>query len=101
MTEPTAPRPCHRLRRRAVPQYMREYHGIEMTEKTLRNRNAAGLDPKPEYLGTIPYYRPEVLDAFAESAFTAESPVTVTRRRRQQAEVAGQEDDEDEPDAAA
>jgi len=54
---------------------MREYHGIEMTEKTLRNRNAAGLDPKPEYFGTIPFYRPEVLDAFAKSAFTAESPV--------------------------
>lgn len=74
--------------------YLDQEHGIEMTVKTLRNRNAAGRDPKPEYLGTIPYYTAEVLDAFAENAFTAESPVTVIRRRRRLAA------EEDQPDAA-
>jgi hypothetical protein len=67
---------------------LKDVHGIEIQEKTLRNRNAAGLDPKPEYLGTIPFYRPEVLDAFAETAFTPESPVTVTRRRIAASETA-------------
>jgi hypothetical protein len=76
----------HRLRRGAAAQYLQEVHGIPLTEKTLRNRNAAGLDPKPEYLGTIPFYTPEILDAFAETAFTPESPVTVTRRRHRHVE---------------
>jgi hypothetical protein len=40
----------------------------------------SGFDPRPEYLGTIPFYRIETLDAFAETAFTPESPVAVTRR---------------------
>jgi hypothetical protein len=70
-----------RMRRKMATRYLKEVHGIDMAEKTLRNRCAAGLDPRPEYLGTVPFYRPEVLDAFAETAFTPESPVTVTRRR--------------------
>jgi hypothetical protein len=50
-------------------------------EKTLANRNARGLGPKPEYFGTIPFYREEVLDEFVATAFTPESPVAVTRRK--------------------
>lgn len=81
MSDPQFPR---RMRRGAACKYLNEVHGIPIEPKTLANRNAAGLDPKPEYLGTIPFYRTEVLDAYAETAFTAESPVTVTRRRIKQ-----------------
>jgi hypothetical protein len=70
-----------RLRRNQAAQYLKEVHGIGLTPKTLQNRNAAGKDPRPEYLGTIPYYTPTTLDAFAASCFQPESPITVTRRR--------------------
>jgi hypothetical protein len=73
-----------RLRRGEAAHYLQEVHGIPLSEKTLANRNAAGLEPRPEYLGTIPFYRPEALDAWAERAFTPESPVAVTRRRARQ-----------------
>lgn len=76
-----------RLRRAQAADYLREAHGIDIKEKTLANRNASGLGPFPEYLGTIPFYRPEVLDAWADTAFTDESPVTVTRRRASGAEA--------------
>jgi hypothetical protein len=62
-------------------RHLKEVHGIEFEEKTLANRNAAGLEPLPEYLGTIPYYRVDKLDAWADTAFTSESPVAVTRRK--------------------
>jgi hypothetical protein len=77
MTDTTVPR---RLRRAAAADYLQE-RGIPITEKTLANRNAGGLGPFPEYLGTIPFYRVDVLNAWLESAFTPESPVTVTRRK--------------------
>jgi hypothetical protein len=70
-----------RLRRAEAARYLREVHGVPLSEKTLGNRNASGLEPRPEYLGTIPYYRPEALDAWAATAFTQESPVAVTRRK--------------------
>jgi hypothetical protein len=73
-----------RMRRNQAAQYLNEVHGIPIEPKTLANRNAAGQGPKPEYLGTIPFYRPEVLDAYAETAFTVESPVALTRRRIKQ-----------------
>jgi hypothetical protein len=76
MTEPIA-----RMRRAKAADYLQGVHGIPFTEATLASRNAAGLDPRPEYLGTTPYYRQEVLDEFAATAFTPESPVTATRRR--------------------
>jgi hypothetical protein len=79
---PISPTAKRRLRRPAAAQRLNEMHGIPMTSKTLANRNAAGLEPKPEYLGTIPFYTEEKLDAWAATAFTAESPVAVTRRRR-------------------
>jgi hypothetical protein len=79
-TAPAAP-PLKRRRRAEAAQYLREVHGIPYTEKTLANRNAAGLRPRPEYLGTIPFYTDPELDDFAATAFTAESPVAVTRRK--------------------
>jgi hypothetical protein len=79
---PTDARPrTRRLRRALAVVYLDEEHGITMTEKTLANRNASGLGPFPEYLGTIPFYLVEVLDAWAEEAFTPESPVAMTRRK--------------------
>jgi hypothetical protein len=82
MTDTPAPSPQRRLRRAAAAKYLDNVHGIPHTEKTLRNRNAAGLGPKPEYLGTIPFYTVQVLDAYAATAFTPESPVTTTRRKQ-------------------
>jgi hypothetical protein len=82
MSDTPSPAPQRRLRRAGAAQYLNDVHGIPYTEKTLRNRNAAGLEPLPEYLGTIPFYTPQGLDDFARTAFTPESPVTVTRRRQ-------------------
>jgi hypothetical protein len=81
VSDTSTPAPQQRLRRAEAAEYLRQKHGIPHTEKTLRNRNAAGLGPKPEYLGTIPFYTPQGLDEYAATAFTPESPVTVTRRR--------------------
>jgi hypothetical protein len=87
MIDHPAPAAPHQRRRRRqeAAQYLREVHGIPYTEKTLANRNAAGLGPRPEYLGTIPFYTEATLDAFARDAFTAESPVAVTRRKAKEA----------------
>src|SRR5215469_9787843 len=46
-----------RLRRAEAARYLREIHGVPFGEKPLANRNASGLEPEPEYLGTIPSYR--------------------------------------------
>jgi hypothetical protein len=81
VSDTPTPSPQQRLRRAVAAAYLNQKHGIPYTEKTLRNRNAAGLGPRPEYLGTIPFYTPQELDDFAATAFTLESPVTVTRRR--------------------
>jgi hypothetical protein len=92
MSDTSISPPQQRLRRAAAAAYLREKHGIPFTEKTLRNRNAAGLGPLPEYLGTLPFYTPERLDDFARTAFTPESPVTVTRRRHAEARRAAESD---------
>jgi hypothetical protein len=89
-----------RMRRADAVRYLREVCGIPFEEKTLANRNAAGLAPRPEYLGTIPFYRPEVLDAFAATVFTSESPVAVTRRRHAEVERAGREHEQVEQPCA-
>ena len=89
MNDTPTPSPQRRLRRAEAAEYLRRVHGIPYSEKTLRNRNATGLEPRPEYLGTIPFYTPQKLDDFARTAFTPESPVTATRRRH--AEAAGPE----------
>jgi hypothetical protein len=73
-----------KMRRKRARDYLEEVHSIELTEKTLTNRASQGLPPKPVYLGTVPYYTQERLDQFAETAFTDESPVSVTRRRIKQ-----------------
>ena len=75
------------MRRPRATQYLEVVYGIELHPKTLANRNAAGLGPRPEYLGTVPYYRREVLDEFAQTAFSSESPVTTNRRARDRAKA--------------
>jgi hypothetical protein len=79
MADTTHPNP--KRRRAEAAQYLRDQHGIPYTDKTLANRAAAGLRPKPVYLGTIPYYTETELDDYAATAFTPESPVAVTRRK--------------------
>lgn len=86
-TAPVAVAWPRRMRREQAARYLQEVHGIPLEPRTLANRNASGLGPKPEYFGTIPYYRPEVLDQFAVTCFTPESPVTLTRRRTAEAEA--------------
>jgi hypothetical protein len=73
--------PIKRKRRRSEAASYLQAHGIPFTDKTLANRNAAGLRPRPVYLGTIPFYDQNELDDFIAGAFTAESPVAVTRRK--------------------
>jgi len=69
------------MRRERARAYLREVHDIDMEVKTLANRNARLLGPRPQYLGTVPYYTRDALDQWAAGAFTSESPVAVTRRR--------------------
>jgi hypothetical protein len=89
MNDTPTPSPQRRLRRAEAAEYLRRVYGIPYSEKTLRNRNATGLEPLPEYLGTIPFYTLERLDTYADTAFTPESPVTVTRRRNAEARARG------------
>jgi hypothetical protein len=88
-----------RLRRTKAVDYLEKEHGIRLEEKTLANRNAAGLGPRPEYLGTIPYYSTTTLDNWAADAFTSESPVAVTRRKARTANRDPQRADERLPAA--
>jgi hypothetical protein len=83
MTDTTAHQAAwpRRLRRAQAARYLCEVHGIPLEGKTLANRNARGEGPRPIYFGTLPYYERAALDAWAETAFAQESPVTATRRR--------------------
>jgi hypothetical protein len=69
-----------RMRRRGAVVYLREEHGIERAEKTLRNRHALGTGPRCEYFGSWWYTRPLWLDEWVE-AERRDQPAT----RRQQA----------------
>jgi hypothetical protein len=95
--KPTISSPKRRLRRLEAARRLNDVHGIPMTPKTLANRNAAGLEPRPEYLGTIPFYSEDKLDAWAATAFTSESPVAATRRRHAELERARREQEVGQP----
>jgi hypothetical protein len=60
---------------KGAAEYLRITHGIDFTEKTLRNRRAKGLGPYAEYLeGFKPFYMDEELDRYAAEAFGPRKP---------------------------
>jgi hypothetical protein len=81
-----------RYRRAEAAAYLREQHGLPCTKKTLSNLNSIGKGPKPEYYGSVPIYREDELDRWAEAVVTPDSPRTVKlRERRAEREAAAAE----------
>jgi len=68
-----------RLRRKDVPAYMKERHGIPIAVATLNKLASTGGGPAMRYSGRIPLYEPEALDAWAEERLT--KPVRSTAER--------------------
>jgi hypothetical protein len=68
-----------RLRRKEVPAYLAERHGIEIAVSTLNNLASIGGGPIMQYHGRIPLYRVEDLDVWAEGRLSA--PVRSTAER--------------------
>jgi hypothetical protein len=56
-----------RLRRREASAYLAEVHGVHEAASTLAKKACLGGGPVFESFGRIPYYRPQSLDAYAES----------------------------------
>lgn len=69
-----------RIRRKAVPDYLRDRHGIDISYSTLEKLAVNGGGPLMQYIGRFPLYRPEDLDAWAEARLS--SPVASTAERR-------------------
>lgn len=65
-----------RLRRREVPAYLMEKHGIPIAFATLNKMATVGGGPAMRYVGSIPLYDISDLDAWAEAKLSA--PVTST-----------------------
>lgn len=68
-----------RLRRNEVPAYLAEKHGIPIAVATLNKLASIGGGPAMQYVGRIPLYRPEDLDAWAADRLSA--PVRSTAER--------------------
>lgn len=73
----TAERP--RLRRKEVPDYLLEKHGIPIALATLNKLATIGGGPEMQYAGRVPLYTPEALDAYAASRLS--KPVRSTAER--------------------
>lgn len=71
--------PKPRLRRKEVPAYLMERHGIPIAMATLNKLASIGGGPAMQYAGRIPLYRPEDLDAWAEERLS--KPVKSTAER--------------------
>jgi hypothetical protein len=65
MSDHAAPKP--RYRRRDVPAYLLERHGVEIKATTLAKLAVVGGGPVYELFGRTPFYRPEALDAWVAS----------------------------------
>jgi hypothetical protein len=78
--------PPMRLDTTEAARYLRDTHGIPVTEKTLRNRRAAGKrrGPACRYFGVKPLYDVAELDRWAhEDALEPENPVRRNMRLRE------------------
>lgn len=68
-----------RMRRSEVPAYLMKKYGIPIALKTLNKLASTGGGPVMQYVGRVPLYRPEDLDAWAEQRLSA--PVDSTAGR--------------------
>lgn len=55
-----------RLRRKEVPAYLLERHGLPVAYATLEKMATVGGGPAMQYMGRIPLYSTEELDRWAE-----------------------------------
>lgn len=56
-----------RIRRKDVPAYLAERHGIDIAVATLNKMATVGGGPEMQYAGRIPLYHIDALDAWAEA----------------------------------
>lgn len=68
-----------RLRRKEVPAYLSEKHGVDVAMSTLEKYATNGGGPVMQYHGRIPLYRVEDLDAWVNDRLSA--PVRSTSER--------------------
>jgi hypothetical protein len=78
-TEPAQRR--QKFRRTEATAYLREKHGIDRAAKTLAKLASIGGGPFMTYIGRIPFYTPDALDAYAQKITSR--PVRSTADRRQ------------------
>jgi hypothetical protein len=62
----SASRQRPRLRRKDVPAYLAEVHGIDIAVGTLNKLASIGGGPKMQYVGRIPVYPKIELDRWAD-----------------------------------
>ncbi|RLP23788.1 hypothetical protein [Mesorhizobium sp. YM1C-6-2] len=74
-------KPKRLLRRREVPKYLEEKHGIKMAEATLAKAASVGGGPPIRYFGRIPYYEEDALDRHVLERLS--KPVNSTAERDQ------------------
>ncbi len=55
-----------RLRRKDVPEYLANKYGIDIAKATLAKLASIGGGPAMQYIGRIPLYHRDDLDAWAE-----------------------------------
>lgn len=68
-----------RLRRKEVPAYLSEKHGVDVAMSTLEKYATNGGGPAMQYHGRIPLYRIEDLDAWVAGRLSP--PVRSTAER--------------------
>jgi hypothetical protein len=68
-----------RLRRKDVPAYLAEKHGIDIAVATLNKWVTVGGGPEMQYFGRIPLYHIDALDAWAAARLS--KPVRSTSER--------------------
>ncbi len=68
-----------RIRRKDVPNYLRAVHGIDISLATLNTMATRGGGPIMQYMGRIPLYHKDDLDAWVATRLSA--PVRSTSAR--------------------
>lgn len=68
-----------RLRRKDVPAYLAEKHGIDVSASTLSKMAVNGGGPAMQYSGRFPLYHLDALDAWAEARLSKSVQSTAER----------------------
>lgn len=68
-----------RLRRKDVPEYLRDNHGIDLSLATLNTMATRGGGPAMQYSGRFPLYHKDDLDAWVTERLSR--PVHSTSER--------------------